>query len=171
MESSSIFDKEIEAILICNSDGLPFYSKIFGNGILLNDMSLLSGLITAIDVMGSEIFGRHVAIITYRDDAISHNDSNNNGNQIIIISKDIFSHDQHINFVYYTSINCPISIVRQITTHIFMEIKVFLQAEIPNYQKIKEIADKIIEHNYSTQVMQIIPDNYPKIVLPKNVRT
>ncbi len=136
----------LEFLLICDSDGLPFYNRQFRGTIKLNDPSLLSGLISAIDAMGRHVFNKKIAIVTYGEDNISTIDESIS--KIIVISKEFLADDKRINFVFFSAGDCAMKILREVATTLFIEIKTLLRADPPDYKKIGLIVDRIIENNF-----------------------
>ena len=55
----------IKSILVCDSEGYPFYSKQIDKSLGEIDPAILSGLISAIGVIGKQIFKEEIATISY----------------------------------------------------------------------------------------------------------
>ncbi len=136
----------LEFLLICDSDGLSYYNRQIRDTLQFKDPTLLSGLISAIDAMGRHVFNKKVAIVTYGEDNISTIDET--VSKIIVISKELFNQPKRINFVFFSSGDCSIKILREVATTLFIEIKTLLRVDPPDYNKIKLIVDKIIDNNF-----------------------
>ena len=55
----------IKSLLICDSQGFPFYSKTFDPKFPIIDDLLLSGLISAIETIGKALFNEEIATVSF----------------------------------------------------------------------------------------------------------
>ena len=78
----------IKSILICDSQGYPFYMKQIDPTMTEMDSSIFSGLISAISTIGKQLFNEDIATITYGDKY-----------KITIITKELISYQKTIYFV------------------------------------------------------------------------
>ena len=84
----------IKSILICDSRGYAFYSRIFDKNLTGYDSTLFSGFISAIGTIGRELFKEEIATISFGYDS--------NAPNIVVLSKDFFGTDKRIYFVFLT---------------------------------------------------------------------
>jgi|SRR5271157_1401221 len=142
----------LDSLLICNTSGLPFYSRKFSPSSKLgDDPSLLSGLISAIDSIGRMMFNRKVGIINYVEEESRPNEADSH---VVIMSKDLFSEDKHINFVFFVFGECDMSELRQVSTSIFIEIKQFLRQSNPEFDKIESNVNHILDTQFAELIAQ-----------------
>jgi hypothetical protein len=135
----------LDSILICNSAGLPYYSRVFRKASHFQDAALLSGLISAVDSLGRIMFSRKVGIINYVEDEMKPDDADSH---VVIMSKDLMAADAHLNFVFFVFGAYAMKDLRALSTSIFMELKKFLRETNPDYDKIQTNVDHIIETQY-----------------------
>jgi len=107
----------IKAFLICDSNGIPFYSKIFDSRIDY-EPSIFSGLISAISTIGKTIFKEELATINF---GIKSNAT------IIILYRDFYGIEKKIIFVFLAEGTIDHNKIRQFTSHILIETKVYLK--------------------------------------------
>jgi hypothetical protein len=81
----------IEKLLICDSQGYPFYTKDFDSAIPSIDQALLSGLISTIGTLGRQLFKKEIANITFGT-GVSQS-------HIFIVTKELISEGKSIYFV------------------------------------------------------------------------
>ncbi len=124
----------IKSILICDSQGYPFYSKKMDD--TLNDIepAIFSGLISAIGAIGKQLFKEDIATINYGENY-----------EILIITKDLFSDQKSIYFVFLIENEVDLQLVKRISTHIFIETKQVLKNPSSKVLVIKDKVDKIID--------------------------
>ncbi|NHJ25132.1 MAG: hypothetical protein EAX89_11180 [Candidatus Lokiarchaeota archaeon] len=124
----------IKSILICDSQGYPFYSKKMDD--TLNDIepAIFSGLISAIGAIGKQLFKEDIATINYGENY-----------EILIITKDLFSDQKSIYFVFLIENEVDLQLVKRISTHIFIETKQVLKNPSSKVLDIKDKVDKIID--------------------------
>ena len=79
----------IKSILVCDSEGYPFYSKQIDKSLGEIDPAIFSGLISAIGSIGKQIFKEEIATISYGENY-----------EITIITKELFGDDKIIYFVF-----------------------------------------------------------------------
>jgi len=123
----------IKSILVCDSQGYPFYSKKIDPNIGEIDPTIFSGLISAIGAIGKELFKEEIATIYYGDKY-----------EIAIITKELFGDQKSIYFVFLIEGKPDLKLMKQLSTNIFIETKHVLKD--PNAAKldIKEKVDKIL---------------------------
>jgi len=136
----------LEYLVICDSSGLPIYTRIFHQSKTFDEPSLLSDLISAIDSLGRSLFSKKTAVITYGEDNITSLEES--VSKIIVISKDLPSEDKHVNFVFVSSGDISLKALGEIATTIYIEIKQLLRISHPDYKKIQLSTDKIIDNNF-----------------------
>jgi len=125
----------IKSILICDSQGYPFYSKKLDPD--LNDIepTIFSGLISAIGAIGKRLFKEDIATISYGENY-----------EIAIITKDLFGDQKSIYFVFIIEEQVDIKLMKQLSTNVFIETKQVLKDPFSAKLDIKEKVDKIIEN-------------------------
>ncbi len=136
----------LEYLLINDSSGTSIYSRKFRDSFKLGEPTLLSGLITAIDSIGRQLFSKQIAVVTYGEDNLCNIDES--VSKIVVLSRDLFTQEKHINFVFFSTGDCSMKVLREIVTTIFLEIKTFLKDDQPDYKRIGLIVDRIVENNY-----------------------
>jgi hypothetical protein len=133
----------LERLIIYDSSGQPFYARTF-HGSSIEDSSLLSGLIAAIQSFGRSLNAKKFATLTYGEDDVTT--LGEPVRKIVIMSKDLFTQDESLNFVFLTSGECHLKVLREIVTTIYMEIKTLLRSPLPDYKKIQAITDKYLDN-------------------------
>ena len=123
----------IKSILVCDSQGYPFYSKKIDPNIGEIDPTIFSGLISAIGAIGKELFKEEIATISYGEKY-----------EIAIITKELLGDQKSIYFVFIIEGEPDLKLMKQLSTNIFIETKHVLKD--PNAAKldIKEKVDKIL---------------------------
>ncbi len=123
----------IKSILVCDSQGYPFYAKKFDQHMGEIDPTIFSGLISAIGVIGKELFKEEIATISYGDKY-----------EIAIITKELLGDQKSIYFVFIIEGDPDLKLMKQLSTNIFIETKHVLKD--PNNAKldIKEKVDRIL---------------------------
>jgi len=121
----------LKSIVICNSEGIPFFSRVFNEFKLLDD-TLLSGLISAIGTIGKSLFKKEIATIAFGDTP--------DDPKIVIAYKELFSDQKSIYFVFFLTGEPPVKKLREIATLVFVETKNYLK--ITNIDR-RELADRI----------------------------
>lgn len=132
----------IKNLLICDNTGLPFYSRSFDKSIKIDD-ALLSGLLSAIGTIGKSLFKQNIATIEFGEN------QSKNSSKIVTISREIFSKQKQIFFVFFISGDMELKQLRSLSTMIFMEAKNFFRGKTPEQKKIAERIDKIIDHKFN----------------------
>lgn len=123
----------IKSILICDSQGYPFYSKNFDSNLGEIDPTIFSGLISAIGAIGKELFKEDIATISYGEKY-----------EITIITKELFGDRKSIYFVFLLQGERDLKLMRQLSTNIFIETKHVLKDPNSAILDIKERVDKIL---------------------------
>ena len=123
----------IKSILVCDSQGYPFYSKKIDPGLDEINPAIFSGLISAIGAIGKQLFKENIATITYGENY-----------EITIIMKELFGDQKSIYFVFVIEGNVDIKSIKQISTNIFIETKKVLKDPTSAQLDIKEKVDKIL---------------------------
>lgn len=135
----------LDTIVISNKAGISLYSRKFSTKREL-DSNLLSGLITAIDAIGDELFKKKIATITFGEENFHAIDEAIN--KIVVISKEVFSQDKRLNFTFLCSGDHSLKRFRELATNIFIEIKGFLLGPNPDRRQIRARVDHIIETRF-----------------------
>ncbi|GAB4325373.1 MAG: hypothetical protein Kow0069_31410 [Promethearchaeota archaeon] len=133
----------LKLLLICNEAGIPFFSRKFA-GDLDVDPLLFSGLISAIENIGHALFKQKIATITYGEQSSFLSESTLN--QIVVITKEMFSTGKCVNFVFVCSGNYEVRGFREIATTLFVAIKPMFQLEVPDGVAIRKRVNAIIEN-------------------------
>jgi hypothetical protein len=124
----------IKSILICDSQGYPFYSKQFDSNLGEIDPTIFSGLISAIGAIGKELFKEDIATISYGEKY-----------EITIITKELFGdYKKSIYFVYIIQGEGDLKLMRKLSTNIFIETKHVLKDPNSAILDIQEKVDKIL---------------------------
>ncbi|MBD3253777.1 MAG: hypothetical protein GF383_01725 [Candidatus Lokiarchaeota archaeon] len=110
----------IKSILVCDSEGYVFYSRIFDKDKFDYDSTLLGGFITAIATVGRELFKEEIATISF-----GYNDTAPN---IVVLYKEFFHTDKKIYFVFITKGDIDLRKIKDVCTNIFIENKNELKA-------------------------------------------
>ena len=133
----------IKSILICDNSGLPFYSRSFDQTIRIDD-ALLSGLLSAIGTIGKSLFKQNIATIEFGENTSA------NSSKIVTISREIFSKQKQIFFVFFVSGIMELKQLRSLSTMIFMEAKNFFRGKTPEQKLVAERIDKIIDTKFNS---------------------
>ncbi|TXT62640.1 MAG: hypothetical protein BAJALOKI3v1_530020 [Promethearchaeota archaeon] len=131
----------IEKLLICDSQGYPFYTKDFDSAIPSIDQALLSGLISTIGTLGRQLFKKEIANITFGT-GVSQS-------HIFIVTKELLSEGKSIYFVFFMKGECDQKLVKDISTTIFIENKNILKRSKNFSGQIKDRVDSILKNRYS----------------------
>jgi len=123
----------IKTILICDSQGYPFYMKQIDPTMTEMDSSIFSGLISAISTIGKQLFNEDIATITYGDKY-----------KITIITKELISYQKTIYFVFLLEGAGDLKLMRRLSTNIFIETKSVLKDPSAAKLDIKHKVDKIL---------------------------
>ena len=123
----------IKSILVCDSQGYPFYSKKFDSNLGEIDPTIFSGLISAIGAIGKELFKEEIATISYGDKY-----------EIAIITKELFGNEKSIYFVFIIEGEPDLKLMKQLSTNIFIETKHVLKDPSAARLDIKQKVDKIL---------------------------
>lgn len=123
----------IKSVLVCDSEGYPFYSRKIDSNMGEIDPTIFSGLISAIGAIGKELFKEEIATITYGEKF-----------EITIITKELFGNQKSIYFVFLIEGNADLKLMKQLSTNIFIETKNVLKDPLSARQDIKEKVDRIL---------------------------
>ncbi len=123
----------IKSILICDSQGYPFYLKKIDPNMAEMDSSIFSGLISAISTIGKQLFNEDIATITYGDKY-----------KITIITKELLQIEKTIYFVFLVEGEADLKLMRRLSTNIFIETKHVLKDPSAAKLDIKHKVDKIL---------------------------
>lgn len=126
----------IKSILVCDSEGYPFYSKQTDKSLGEIDPAILSGLISAIGVIGKQIFKEEIATISY---GVNY--------EITIITKELLSDRKTIYFVFLIEGEPDLPLMKKLSTNIFIETKHVLKDPSAAKLDIKEKVDRIIDNS------------------------
>jgi len=125
----------IKSILVCDSEGYPFYSKLIDKSLGEIDPAILSGLISAIGVIGKQIFKEEIATISYGENY-----------EITIITKELLSDRKTIYFVFLIEGEPDLPLMKKLSTNIFIETKHVLKDPSAAKLDIKKKVDRIIDN-------------------------
>jgi len=123
----------IIAVLVCDSQGYPFYSNKIDPSIGDINPAIFSGLISAIGAIGKQLFKEDIARISYGDKY-----------EIGIITKELFGDKKLIYFVFLIEGEPDLSLMKKLSTNIFIETKHVLRNPLSAQLDIKEKVDKIL---------------------------
>lgn len=127
-------------MLICDNGGLPFYSRNFGDFIQIDD-ALLSGLLSAIGTIGKTLFKQDIATIKFGE--------GNEISRILVITRELFSSNRQIFFVFFYSGTLNIKLLRSVATMIFMEAKIAFKNQNPETKVVGNLIDKVIDNKFN----------------------
>jgi hypothetical protein len=125
----------IKSILVCDSEGYPFYSKQIDKSLGEIDPAILSGLISAIGAIGKQIFKEEIATISYGENY-----------EITIITKELLSDRKTIYFVFLIEGEPDLPLMKKLSINIFIETKHVLKDPSIAKMDIKEKVDRIIDN-------------------------
>ena len=126
----------IKSILVCDSESYPFYSKKIDPSLGDIDPAILSGLISAIGVIGKQIFKEEIATISYGENY-----------EITIITKELLGDEKLIYFVFLIEGERDLPFMKKLSTNIFIETKQVLKDPSGAKLDIKEKVDRIIDNS------------------------
>lgn len=126
-------------MLITDSNGITLYSKSFDKIYKDFNFTLLSGLISAVESIGKELFNEDLASIYFGE----KRDYN-----ITIITKRFLNQKTSIFFIFLMKGEFKQTDLQNISTRIFIETKAILRHENSNIigNKIAEKTDKILRN-------------------------
>ncbi len=136
----------LESLFITDCTRTALVHRKFRESFKEIEPTMLSGLISAIDSIGRLVFNKEFAVVTYGEDNISN--IGDTVSKIVNFSKDLFAQDKRISFVFFSTGDCSIKILRQLVTTLYIELKNLLRDEQPNHDKIGLIVNKIIDNNF-----------------------
>jgi hypothetical protein len=125
----------IKSILVCSSEGYPFYSKQIDKSLGEINPAILSGLISAIGAIGKQIFKEDIATISYGENY-----------EITIITKELFGDKKSIYFVFLIEGEPDLPLMKKLSTNIFIETKHVLKNPSAAKLDIKEKVDRLIDN-------------------------
>jgi hypothetical protein len=131
----------IKIFLICDSQGYPFYSRKMDQEFENLDERVLSGMISAIGMLGKKMFNEEIATVTFGVGAAT--------SSIVVVSRELFGQDKSIYFVFFLSGACNHKLVRELAAAIFIETKVELKQPQFASESIKNKVDIIIDHRFN----------------------
>ncbi len=123
----------IKAVLVCDSQGYPFYSNKMDPSIGDIEPAIFSGLISAIGAIGKQLFKEDIARISYGEKY-----------EIGIITKELYGDKKVIYFVFLIEGEPDLSLMKKLSTNIFIETKHVLKDPLSAQLDIKEKIDKIL---------------------------
>jgi hypothetical protein len=123
----------IKSVLVCDSQGYPFYSKKLDNDLGEIDPTIFSGLLSAIGAIGKQLFKEDIATISYGEKY-----------EVVIITKELFGDQKSIYFVFVIEGDKNLKLMRRLSTNIFIETKHVLKDSSVDKQDIQEKVDKIL---------------------------
>lgn len=128
----------IITLLITNSAGLPLYSKDFAENPLKTDPSLITSMISAISILGRELFNEQIATISY---------GFKNKYNISIITKTSFNKEMEVFFVFFSNAPPDLKHLRSLSAKIYIEIKSILLNDDRNLNIIQKKVDRLLLDN------------------------
>ncbi|MHA2037149.1 MAG: hypothetical protein ACW972_00320 [Promethearchaeota archaeon] len=126
----------IKSILVCDSEGYPFYSNQIDKSLGEINPAIFSGLISAIGAIGKQIFKEEIATIAYGENY-----------EITIITKELFGDSKSIYFVFLIEGEPDLPLMKKLSTNIFIETKHVLKDPSTAKLDIKEKVDRIIDNS------------------------
>ncbi|MFX1329193.1 MAG: hypothetical protein ACFE91_13780 [Promethearchaeota archaeon] len=123
----------IKSILVCDSQGYPFYSKKLDPSLGDIHPTIFSGLISAIGAIGKQLFKEDIATISYGENY-----------EITIITKELFGDQKSIYFVFLIEGEKDLKLMKKLSTNIFIEAKHVLKDPSVAKLDIQEKIDKIL---------------------------
>ncbi|MFX0070474.1 MAG: hypothetical protein ACFFAO_05220 [Candidatus Hermodarchaeota archaeon] len=126
----------IKSILISDSEGFVFYSRILDENMHNYDSVLLSGFISAIGSVGRELFKEEIATISfgYEDDSPG----------LVVLTKDFFGTEKKIYFVFAIQGDIDLKAIKNVCTNIYINNKEALKAS-GTKKNIYDKIDKIVQ--------------------------
>ncbi|MHA2008318.1 MAG: hypothetical protein ACXABO_11830 [Promethearchaeota archaeon] len=125
----------ILSILVSDSTGYPFYSRKIEPSIGDIDPAIFSGLISAIGAIGKQLFREEIATISYGDNY-----------EITIITKELFGDKKVIYFVFLIEGDPDLSLMKKLSTKIFIETKHVLKDPYSAQLDIQQKVDRILDN-------------------------
>ena len=129
----------LKCFLICDNNGLPFYSRTFNDFELFDD-ALFSGLIVSMGTLGKTLFNQDIATITFG--------MGPSASKIVTISRDLFSDNKQIHFVFFYDEEINLKSLRELTTTVFISTKNFLRSDVPEKNVVKDRVDNVIDSQF-----------------------
>jgi len=126
---------------IYDSHGIPFFSRNFQEFHEI-DNSILSGMVSAIQMIGERIFKENIATITFGEGS--------DLSFITIIQKDFFKEKRSINFVFFTEGQCETSLIQELSTTIFIDSKEFFRNPTHKQNEISHRVNLIIDTKFDS---------------------
>jgi hypothetical protein len=126
----------IVSVLVCDSTGYPFYARKIDPNIGDINPAIFSGLISAIGAIGKQLFKEEIATISYGDNY-----------EITIITKELLGDKKVIYFVFLIEGDPDLSLMKKLSTNIFIETKHVLKDPSAAKLDIKVKVDKIIDNS------------------------
>jgi hypothetical protein len=123
----------IKSVLVCDSQGYPFYSKKLDKDLGEIDPTIFRGLLSAIGTIGKQLFKEDIATISYGEKY-----------EIVIITKELFGDEKSIYFVFVIEGEKDLKLMRRLSTNIFIETKYVLKDPSTAKLDIQEKVDKIL---------------------------
>lgn len=123
----------IKSVLVCDSQGYPFYSKKLDKDLGEIDPTIFSGLLSAIGAIGKQLFKEDIATISYGEKY-----------EVVIITKELFGDQKTIYFVFVIEGEKDLKLMRRLSTNIFIETKHVLKDPSAAKLDIQEKVDKIL---------------------------
>jgi hypothetical protein len=127
----------LETMLITDKEGTPIFFRRFSNANY--EPQIFSGLISAISMIGFELFKKEVATIMFG--------TGQEDQQIIVVTRDLFQDGRKMNFVFVCSCGCDTKTFRELATAIFIEAKPLFRAR--QFDAIPTLANKIIDNRFN----------------------
>ncbi len=131
----------IQKLVICDSDGYPYYKRDFDDDLPVIDNTLLSGLISTIGILGKQLFKKEIAHISF---GLGINQSH-----IFIVSKELLRKEKTVYFVFFLKGDYNEKLVKDISTTIYIENKDQLIGTESFSSRLSAKIDKILDNRYS----------------------
>lgn len=110
----------IKSFLICDSNGIPFFSQGFNINNNKDYAPLFSGFISTISTIGRELFNEEIATINFGIEASSPS-------KIMILSRDFYGLDKKIFFIFLCEDEIDYRKVNQFISYILVEARNLLK--------------------------------------------
>jgi hypothetical protein len=123
----------IKSVLVCDSQGYPFYFKTLDKDLGEIDPTIFRGLLSAIGTIGKQLFKEDIATISYGEKY-----------EVVIITKELFGDEKSIYFVFVIEGEKDLKLMRRLSTNIFIETKHVLKDPSTAKLDIQEKVDKIL---------------------------
>ncbi len=139
---------KLKTILIYDERGLPLFMHSFDSKVQL-DETLFSGLLSAIGMIGKNIFNQDIATIQFGGEKMDQT------SRIVVISRELILVKKQINFVFLIEGKISLKQLKSLSSMIFLEIKQFIQKEGKRDPKVSEKIAQIIKEHINSHKIEI----------------